>query len=163
MRGSSTAAPAHTAATLMATQTARRPADLAASAGPGPDSGTGRGSGASGKSAPSAARTLRPAPPAGSDAGPGRADGGPGFRRPVPSVILASQARRHGAGRSLPTRQQEPATPKAVIVVSSARSAAMASQLGTRPPARNLSRQHQDQSPSPLAQWVTSTVGVVQA
>src|SRR5689334_16520259 len=137
MRGSSTAAPAHTAATLMATQTARRPADLAASAGPGPDSGTGRGSGASGKSAPSAARTLRPAPPTGSDAGPGRADGGPGFRRPVPSVILASQARRHGAGRSLPTCQQKPATPKGVIVVSSGQECGDGEPVdGPRPAAR---------------------------
>ena len=49
----------------------------------GPDSGTGRGSGASGKSTPSAARTPRAVPPAGSAAGPGCADGGPDFRRPV--------------------------------------------------------------------------------
>src|ERR1700761_4943935 len=113
IRGSSTAAPAHTAATSMATQTARRPADLAVSAGPGPDAGPdvgpGRGSGASGKSTPSAARTLRTVPPAGSDgpptgldAGPGCADGSPGFCRPVPSVILASQARRHGTARIPP-------------------------------------------------------------
>jgi hypothetical protein len=119
IRGSNTAAPAHTAATSMATQTARRPADLAASAGPGPDAGTGRGSCASGKSTPSAARTLRTAPPAASEARPRRADGGPGSRRPVPSVILASQARRHGTARIPPTCQQEPATPKTAIVISS--------------------------------------------
>src|SRR6185437_4327125 len=142
IRGSSTAAPAHTAATSMATQTARRPADLAAPAGPGP----GRGSGASGKSTPSAARTLRTVPSAGSDApptgldeGPGCADGSPGFCRPVPSVILASQARRHGTARIPPTCQQEPATPKALSVVSNHYERVMASQAWSHGGQRRVS------------------------
>ena len=75
MRSSSTTVPMHTAATWMATQAARRPADLAASACPGPG-GPGQAwgvprSGVSGKSTTRAARTLRILPSAGWGAGPG--------------------------------------------------------------------------------------------